>query len=252
MAKLLHLLRTEVMTIIKGKKVAMLLSFFVFSLLLILPLQKADAYLGDRTLRYGSQGYDVQQLQKNLGYLGYKVGKVDGAFGWQTLQAVKNFQGNNGLVADGIVGKITANALIRQVSGGQAQRAQTQTVSRGSISLSRQDMYDLARIVYGEARGESFQGQVAVASVVLNRLYSGQFGNSVQEVIYQPLAFTAVQDGQFYMTPNSSAYQAVDAAVKGWDPTGGAIYYWNPVTATSKWVWNRPIVTKIGQHVFAL
>ncbi len=235
---------------IVNKNSIVLLSLLVLSLLLVLPVNKAEAYLGDRTLKQGMEGYDIQQLQRNLGYLGYLVGKADGQFGRQTFKAVKAFQGRNGLKADGIVGKVTTSVMIRQVSGEKVQRPQS--VSRGSLPLSRKDMYDLARIVHGEARGESFVGQVAVASVVLNRLYSGQFGNSVQAVIYQPWAFTAVNDGQFFLEPDAAAYQAVAAAVKGWDPTGGAIYYWNPITATSKWVWSRLIVNKIGQHVFAI
>lgn len=120
------------------------------------------------------------------------------------------------------------------------------------IVLTQKDIYDLARIVHGEARGEPFVGQVAIAAVVLNRLKSDKFGNTVQEIIYEPGAFTAVADGQYYLEPNATAYQAVEAAIKGWDPTGGAIYYWNPVTATNKWVWSRPIINQIGKHVFAL
>ncbi|AEF94339.1 spore cortex-lytic enzyme [Desulfotomaculum nigrificans CO-1-SRB] len=217
----------------------------------LVPIQNAEAYLGDRTLKLGMEGYDVQQLQRNLGYLGYNVGQVDGYFGWQTWAAVKEFQWRNGLSVDGIVGVATANAIINQVSGGQAQRPRITSASRGYLQLSRQDLYDLARVVYGEARGESFEGQVAVASVVLNRLRSGQFGHTVQDVIFQPWAFTAVHDGQFYLEPDATAFQAVQAALSGWDPTGGALYYWNPVTATSPWVWNRPVVGRIGNHVFA-
>lgn len=226
--------------------------FMLVSFLTSVPFSHAEAYLGDRTLKYGIVGYDVLQLQKNLGYLGYNVGKLDGKFGWQTFSAVKNFQWRNGLKVDGIVGKNTANAIIAQVSGNKAQRPKAvNAASRGNLPLSRQDLYDLARVVHGEARGESFTGQVAVASVVLNRLQSGQFGNTVQDVIFQPWAFTAVHDRQFYLPPDQSAFRAVNAAVKGWDPTGGALYYWNPQTATSKWVWSRPIINQIGRHVFA-
>ncbi|MDO7787482.1 spore cortex-lytic enzyme [Desulforamulus aquiferis] len=228
------------------------LAMFVLSLFVIVPLNKAEAAFGDRTLRQGMKGEDVKQLQRNLGYLGYSVGKIDGIFGSKTLNTVKEFQWKNGLKADGIVGKQTSQAIIRQAGGVQNERPRTEPVSRGNLNLSRKDLYDLARVVHGEARGESFEGQVAVAAVVLNRLYSGDFGRNVQEVIFQPWAFTAVHDGQFYLEPNSSAYSAVDAAVKGWDPTGGAIYYWNPVTATSKWIWSRPIINKIGRHVFAV
>ncbi|GAB6157579.1 spore cortex-lytic enzyme [Desulfotomaculum varum] len=216
------------------------------------PVTEAAAYLGDRTLKLGMSGYDVWQLQKNLGYLGYQVGGLDGKFGWQTFNAVKEFQWRNGLKTDGVVGKKTARAIIAQVSGSQAQRPRAVDVaSRGHLQLSRQDIYDLARVVHGEARGESFEGQVAVAAVVLNRLQSGLFGRTVQDVIFQPWAFTAVHDRQFYLTPNESAFRAVNAALTGWDPSGGALYYWNPQTATSRWVWSRPIINKIGNHVFA-
>ncbi|CCO09415.1 spore cortex-lytic enzyme [Desulforamulus hydrothermalis] len=218
----------------------------------VMPVNDAAAYLGDRTLKLGMSGYDVWQLQKNLDYLGYPVGDLDGKFGWQTFNAVKNFQWRNGLKTDGVVGKKTASAIIAQVSGNQAQRPRTAAAaSRSGLQFSRQDIYDLARVVHGEARGESFEGQVAVAAVVLNRLQSGLFGRTVQDVIFQPWAFTAVHDRQFYLTPNESAFRAVNAAIKGWDPTGGALYYWNPQTATSRWVWSRPIVNKIGNHVFA-
>lgn len=221
-------------------------------LLIFAPLS-AEAALGDRTLRYGMKGQDVEQLQRNLAAIGYGVGKVDGKFGWRTANAVKEFQSKNGLKVDGIVGKHTVRAVLQQSGNLQAQRSRTAgPVSRGNLALTRGDLYDLARVVHGEARGESFEGQVAVAAVVLNRLHTGDFGNTVQEVIFQPWAFTAVHDGQFYLEPNSSAYRAVDAALKGWDPTGGAIYYWNPVTATSKWVWTRQIINKIGRHVFAI
>ncbi|WP_420795142.1 spore cortex-lytic enzyme [Desulforamulus ferrireducens] len=225
----------------------------IFSVLTILtvPALHAEAYLGDRTLKYGASGYDVIQLQKNLSYLGYQVGKADGKFGWQTQQAVKNFQWNNGQKVDGIVGRQTASLIIQQVSGGQAVRPRAVTTSRGNLTLSRQDIYDLARVVHGEARGESFLGQVAVAAVVLNRLQSGQFGNTIQDVIFQPWAFTAVHDKQFYLEPDATSYQAVQAALSGADPSDGALYYWNPRTATSKWIWSRPIIKQIGQHVFA-
>ncbi|WP_072915093.1 spore cortex-lytic enzyme [Desulforamulus aeronauticus] len=228
--------------------------FVVFSVVAILtvPVLSAEAYLGDRTLKVGISGYDVLQLQKNLGYLGYPVGTADSIYGWQTQQAVKSFQMRNGLTVDGIVGSQTASLLIQQVSGGgQVERPRTTTASRGNLQFSRQDIYDLARVVHGEARGESFAGQVAVAAVVLNRLQSGKFGNTVQDVIFQPWAFTAVNDKQFYLEPNDSSYRAVQEALGGSDPSGGALYYWNPRTATSQWIWSRPIINKIGQHVFA-
>ncbi len=119
-------------------------------------------------------------------------------------------------------------------------------------NLTAGERYALARLVYGEARGESFSGQVAIAAVVFNRINSGKFGKSILEVIFEPGAFTAVSDGQYYLEPDANAYKAVDSALSGWDPTGGAIYYWNPHTATNKWIWSRPIINQIGKHVFAL
>ncbi len=208
-----------------------------------LPFCQSQAYVGNQILQLGMQGPAVSQLQKDLGFLGYKVGPVDGIYGWQTKMAVNKFQQNNGLSVDGIVGPQTASTINKQVNGG--------TSSRGGGLLSNQDINNLARLVYGEARGESFTGQVAVAAVALNRLFSQDFGNTVSEVIFQPGAFTAVSDGQFYLTPDSSAYEAVRSALNGWDPTGNAIYYWNPKTATSKWIWSRSIITQIGNHVFA-
>lgn len=212
---------------------------------------KAEAYLGDSTLRYGQSGYDVQQLQQDLSYLGYGVGQPDGNFGWRTSQAVQNFQWKNGLQVDGVVGKQTALAIINQVSHGQASSGRSPETSRGSGGLSRADVYELAHVVYGEARGEPFEGQVAVAAVVLNRLYSGEFGANVHDIIFQPEAFTAVSDGQYWLNPGQTALNAVMSAINGWDPTGGALYYYNPVTATSSWIFNLPVIKKIGHHLFA-
>lgn len=125
------------------------------------------------------------------------------------------------------------------------------SVSRSSSNFTEEDIYWLSRAVYGEARGESYKGQVAVAAVILNRVDSADFPNTVKGVIFEPLAFTAVADGQIYYTPNTTAIKAVRAAIGGLDPSGGALYYWNPAKATSKWIWSRPIIKKIGNHVFA-
>jgi len=118
--------------------------------------------------------------------------------------------------------------------------------------FTKEELTLLARTVYSEARGEPFEGQVAVAAVVLNRLHDPDFPDTVREVIFQPLAFTAVADGQFWLTPNQRAYDAVHYAINGWDPVDGALYYWNPVTATSRWIWTRDITHRIGQHVFGI
>lgn len=233
------------------KSITAILTLFMF--FTVVPVQETQAaYLGDRVLKQSMQGYDVEQLQKDLTWLGYDTGGIDGIFGPGTLSAVKRFQSQNGLAADGVVGKQTANALIYQVSNPGNRTGGADTPSRGLLTNARQDLVDLARLIYGEARGESYMGKVAVAAVVLNRVKSKIFGNTIQDVIYEPGAFTAVSDGQFYLQPDDISFKAAEAALNGWDPTGGAIYYWNPATATNKWVWSRSIITTIGRHVFAV
>ena len=180
-----------------------------------------------------SENKQVQQKLKDLGY--YK-GAVDGIFGSQTIQAVKNFQRDYGLKVDGIVGTKTLNAL--GIGGG------------GKYSSS--DIYLLAKCVHAEARGEPYVGQVAVAAVILNRVKDPNFPNTISGVIYQPWAFTAINDGQFALEPNQTAYQAARDAMNGWDPTYGAVYYYNPKTATSAWIRSTKTVTVIGQHVFSV
>lgn len=250
--------RSDTINILRSRIIAIII---VAVIIVTVPVQPVLALLGDRTLRMGDQGYDVQQLQRDLGYLGYPVGQADGIYGWNTFQAVKSFQADNGLTVDGVTGKSTAQQLIKQVSkpvntntsAVEAAGNNTVNPSRGGSfwNLSQGDIYDLARLVHGEARGESFEGKVAIVAVVLNRMKSDKFGSNVKQIIYEPGAFTAVSDGQFYLEPDESSYQAVQAALRGWDPTGGAIYYWNPATATNKWVWSRPIINQIGKHVFA-
>lgn len=180
----------------------------------------------------------VQQRLKELGY--YKIA-VDGIWGPKTLAGVKNFQRDWGLVADGIVGARTEKALGVTLKSG----------SSGGGSTSNADLNLLARCVYGEARGEPYTGQVAVAAVVLNRVRSSKFPNSVSGVIYQSGAFTAVADGQINLSPNTTAYNAARDALNGWDPTNGCLYYYNPATATSKWIWSLKVELKIGRHNFA-
>ena len=178
----------------------------------------------------------VQQRLYNLKYYTYKV---DGIWGSRTLAAVKNFQRDKGLVADGIVGAKTEKALGVTLS------------QSGNTSLSSTELNLLARCVYSEARGEPYTGQVAVAAVVLNRVRNSSFPNTVSGVIYQPGAFTAVSDGQINLTPNETAYKAARDALNGWDPTNGCLYYYNPATATSKWIWSLKVELTIGRHSFA-
>lgn len=191
--------------------------------------------------KYGSRGAEVTQIQTKLKRWGYYNGNVDGIYGSQTLSAVKYFQRKNGLTADGIAGKKTLEAMGIFNSSGN---------SNASNSTSSSNLNLLARAVYSEARGEPYTGQVAIAAVVLNRVKSSSFPNTIAGVIYQPGAFTAVSDGQINLTPNQTAYNAARDALNGWDPCYGAIYYFNPNTATNKWIWSRPHVITIGKHRF--
>ncbi|MBQ4586321.1 MAG: spore cortex-lytic enzyme, partial [Clostridia bacterium] len=174
-------------------------------------------------------------------------GAVDGIYGKQTRAAVIYFQKRNGLVADGIVGKKTLAAL-----GISSSSLGSQSGTGGGGKYSSADINLLARLIYGEARGESYTGQVAVAAVVLNRVESASFPNTISAVIYQPYAFSVVNDGQINLTPNQTAINAAKDAINGWDPTGGALYYYNPAKATSSWIYTREVTVTIGNHVFAI
>lgn len=289
----------------------------------------------NQTLVHGSQGYNVDELQSRLGFLGYYHHKVDGIFGWSTYWAVRDFQYAFGMNPTGVVDMATKIMLVNatktwhyepivslasgssstsgpsgstgsggslptvtgamgsnssgnpgttggtnpgstgstasgttgttnpgsttgnnspQPPGGQpggqaaASVSTTPTAPIGGVSPTDQTL--LAHVVYAEARGEPFIGQVAVAAVVLNRLRSPKFPKSIPAIIYQPQAFTSVQDGQINLTPNAEAYKAVADALSGWDPADGATYYFNPATATSPWIWSKPEILQIGHHIF--
>lgn len=193
-------------------------------------------------LKIGSSGTQVRTLQTKLNNWGYDAGTVDGIFGSKTQAAVKRFQQKNGLVVDGIVGSKTAAALGMTLTSS----------SSSNSSYSSQDVYLLAKCIHAEARGEPYMGQVAVGAVVLNRVKSSSFPNTISGVIYQPYAFTAVIDGQMNLEPNDTAYNAARDAMNGWDPTNGCIYYYNPATATSSWIWSRKVMITIGKHNFAI
>lgn len=188
--------------------------------------------------KYGSRGDEVKKIQTKLKRWGYYSGSIDGIYGSQTLAAVKWFQSKNGLSVDGIAGPKTLAAM------------GIMTNSNSLSTISTTDLNLLARLVYAEARGESYTGQVAVASVVLNRVKNSSFPNSVAGVIYQSGAFSVVNDGQINLTPNQTAISAAQDALNGWDPSYGAIYYFNPNTATSSWIWSRPVTVVIGNHRF--
>ncbi len=176
----------------------------------------------------------IKTIQQKLKNWGYYTGKVDGINGPKTIAAVKLFQRKNGLTVDGIVGTKTAAAM---------------GISLGSTNKNS-DLYLLAKTIHAEARGEPYTGQVAVGAVILNRVKSSKFPNSVSGVVYQRGAFTAVADGQINLEPNQSAYNAARDAINGWDPTYGCLYYYNPATATSAWIWSLKVTVTIGKHSF--
>ena len=185
--------------------------------------------------KIGSQGTEVRNIQTRLKAWGYYSYTVDGIYGWRTAEAVKKFQRKHGLVVDGIAGPRTLEKI---------------GLPTGETSSYNNDLNLLARIINGEARGESYTGQVAVGAVVLNRVRSSSFPNTISGVIYQPGAFTAVSDGQINKPVVQTCVNAARDAMNGWDPSGGALYYYNPAIATSSWIWSRPVVARIGNHVF--
>lgn len=238
----------------------------------------------DQVIQQGASGDDVIELQARLQYIGFYTGKIDGVFGWGTYWALRNFQNDFGMEVDGLAGTKTKQKLVKaskydkqyvteQLQKGnkftnygkqtepqsgenqQNENQQSETNPNPSAvnvpqGYSQNDIKLLANAVNGEARGESHVGKVAVAAVILNRVESSNFPNTISGVIFEPLAFTAVADGQIWLTPDKSAKKAVIDALNGWDPSGNALYYFNPVTATSDWIWSRPQIKKIGKHIF--
>lgn len=243
--------------------------------------QRVTAFT-NQVIQHGAVGDDVIELQARLQYLGFYNGKIDGVFGWGTYWALRNFQYEFGLNIDGIAGADTKNKLVKaskynkefvkeQIAKGnkfthyggvnvESQKQPSKGTSTGTTQkptaqnmpngFSQNDIQLMANAVYGEARGEPYTGQVAVAAVILNRVNSASFPNTVSGVIFEPGAFTAVADGQIWLTPNERAREAVIDAINGWDPTGSALYYFNPDTATSAWIWTRPQIKRIGKHIF--
>lgn len=203
-------------------------------------------------LKQGSKGGEVKEVQRRLKQWGYFNGSVDGIYGAQTIEAVKKFQRKNGLTADGICGKSTYVALGMNESANALGGNKGQSGSTANSNYTNSDLYLLAKCIYAEARGESYTGQVAVGAVILNRVASSAFPNTIAGVIYQQHAFTAVSDGQINLEPDKTAMNAASDAMNGWDPTYGCIYYYNPAVATSSWIFGRKTVTTIGKHVFAI
>lgn len=217
----------------KSFRLGVLTAFLVLTLGLILTARvNADIY------KRGSTGDTVREIQTRLKNWGYYTGEIDGIYGSKTEAAVRYFQRQNGLDADGQAGPLTLSAL-----GLPAGSNQSSPAYEGDAAL-------LARLISAEARGEPYIGQVAVGAVVLNRVEHPSFPNTISGVIYQTDAFTCVTDGQFDQPVSESAYRAAEEAMAGSDPSGGAIYYFNPNTATSAWIWSRPLITVIGDHRF--
>ena len=214
---------------VKKRGIVLLLMINLAVLAVFQALPAAAAY------KKGSAGSVVTQIQQKLSQWGYYSGTVDGVYGSQTEKAVRQFQRKNGLTVDGVAGKQTLAAM-----------GISDTASTGQSN----DAALLARLISAEARGEPYTGQVAVGAVVLNRVKHPSFPNSISGVIYQRGAFSCLDDGQFDQPVADSAYKAAQDALGGWDPSGGAIYYFNPTTATSAWIWSRPLLTTIGKHRF--
>ncbi|AOY76186.1 spore cortex-lytic enzyme [Clostridium formicaceticum] len=212
------------------------------SILCMITLLFEETYA--QNLYWGSSGNEVTELQNRLTRWGYYDGPISGTYGPQTYEAVRLFQQRNGLVVDGVVGPQTRAALGMPTQAA----APTTPVSRG-VSRS-DDVHLLARTIHAESKGEPYEGQVAVGAVILNRVRSADFPNTLAGVVYQPCAFEPVKRGTINEAPNDSAYRAARDALNGWDPTGGALYFWNPGTATSPWIWTRTITLRIGRHVF--
>lgn len=221
---------------------AILIAILIISIISYLSYNiffRKDANSSYALSKYGSRSDEVTQIQTKLKRWGYYNGAIDGIYGSQTLSAVKWFQSKNGLTVDGIAGPKTLSAMGINSS------------STGNTSVnSSSDLNLLSKLVYAESRGEPYTGQVAVASVVLNRVKSSSFPNSIAGVIYQTGAFSVVSDGQINLTPNATAKKAAQDAINGWDPSYGAIYYFNPNTAKSAWIWSRPVTVVIGNHRF--
>ncbi|MDD6877659.1 MAG: spore cortex-lytic enzyme [Clostridiaceae bacterium] len=219
------------------RRCAQIAALFLANIVLILAITAAPAHAA--TYSYGSSGATVRTIQEKLSGWGYYSGAVDGIYGSRTRDAVMAFQRKNGLAVDGIAGPATLRAI--GISGG----------SSGGSASRDENSYLLARIISAEARGEPYEGQVAVGAVVMNRVRHPSFPNTVAGVIYQSGAFTAVTDGQFDQPIADSAYRAASDALNGWDPSGGAIYYYNPAKTSNAWIRTREVIKTIGSHIFA-
>lgn len=220
----------------KNKKI--LISFFLVLSLITTLIVGNNFHLNATALsKYGSTGSEVTQIQQKLSDLGFYKGNIDGVYGSSTKSAVTAFQRDRGLTADGIAGSRTLSAL------GLSSATEKYGYTQSEIDL-------LARTISAESRGEPYQGQVAVGAVILNRIEHPSFPNTMAGVVYQNGAFSCVDDGQMDEDVYESSKRAAIDALNGWDPSGGAIYYYNPKTATNKWIRSRPVIVTIGDHVF--
>lgn len=226
-------------------KIIALVLLVVFSLTLV---NEGKMYLTSSapSLKIGDKNDQVRDMQQELKNWGYFNGEVNGTFGYDTFRSVLNYQKTYGLKASGIADK---NTLLTM---GLAQLVESGTANAATNNVSNEQL--LARAINGEARGEPFEGQVAVGAVILNRMKSSKFPKSIAGVIYQPGAFTAVTDGQINVaiSSKSTVVKAARDALAGWDPTDGCLYYWNPATATNKWIWSRKVKYKVGKHWFGI
>lgn len=213
---------------------------FIIGIVSIISARNTEKESQEVLSRLGSRGDEVRRIQRKLKELGFFTGSVDGIYGVKTQSAVKRFQRSVGITADGIAGNKT---LLYMGLGGGSTAA-----SAGGFSSS--DIYLLAKVIAAEARGESYTGQVAVGAVVLNRVDSSSFPDTVAGVVYQSGAFSAVTDSNWSVSPDSTSRKAAQDAINGWDPSGGALYYYNPAKTSNRWIRTRPVITTIGSHIF--
>lgn len=218
---------------------AILVTFVISSIIMPNKNERVDAV----AYKFGSTGDTVTEIQTRLKRWGYYTGDIDGIYGSRTTAAVKKFQDKNGLVVDGIVGDKTLAAL------GIVSQSNNNANNNGKVQ-NNQEVMLLARLINGEARGEPYEGQVAVGAVVMNRTRDPRFPSSIAGVIYQPGAFTAIVDGQINAEIQQSSINAARDALNGWDPSGGAVFYYNPEKTTNQWIWSRPLIKVIGKHRF--
>lgn len=240
------------------KKVFSFRKILIYLLIIIVTYTGTSIYLSPYnnavsalTYKYGSSGNIVTEIQRRLKAWGYYTGGLDGYYGYNTYLGVKKFQGKLGIPADGIVGEKTLAALgINDGTGGATGAAAATKPTAAKTTTNNNDVMLLARLINGEGRGEPYEGQVAIGAVIMNRTRDPRFPSTIAGVIYQPGAFTAIVDGQINANMEPNSIKAARDALNGWDPSGGAVYYFNPATASSKWIWSRPLIKVIGRHRF--